>query len=451
MPPERWRQLKEWFNDALEMDPARREAFIEEVSAPDPESGEQLHKLLENHFAAERFFDVPNDDPPAPSGQATRSFHDGELVCGRFTILRLLGSGGMGDVYEAFDEILGVAVALKTIRPTMMADERLVRRLRKEVQLAREVTHVNVCRIHDLFAHRSPGTASEPQPEVQFVSMEFLAGETLASRLRREGALPFQAAVPIILQIAQGLAAAHRAGVVHRDLKPANIMLVPAGPDMERVVITDFGLARHNIGMEESQVSVVFLAGTPAYMAPEQLEGAPGTFASDVYALGVIMYQIIVGSRSAGHSAPPSVEPGADPLADIDPAWKRVILRCLDRDPARRFHSAGQLVQELIPEQKAPAGKHGWTWWKAIAAVIFFMLAVLIAFSRYQEWIPKIARGSLVLLTDIQTPDPSLEGLTTVLRSQLEQSPQFLLMGDDLIQGVLRQMGRPRVSGHQKT
>jgi serine/threonine protein kinase len=298
------------------------------------------------------------------------------------------------------------------------------------------------------FHHRIVGSPDKPEREVQFVSMEYLPGETLAERLRRQPMLSFDAAATIILQIAEGLSAAHRAGVVHRDLKPGNIMLVP-GDGQERVVVTDFGLARHSLGTDISHASVTSLAGTPAYMTPEQLEGAPATFASDVYAFGVVSYLMLAGRhpRHPGYNEAAQRTPErSDPLSGINLLWKRVILRCLDRNPDKRFPSAQQVLTELVPEGdrriEHTLRKLFSPSLTALAVLVVLGVALFLAFVRFQQWMPRIAKGSTVLLTDIRVPEPELEGVTTVLRSQLAQSPQFVLMDDARIGSILKQMAR---------
>jgi serine/threonine protein kinase/thioredoxin-like negative regulator of GroEL len=444
MGPDRWRKLKDWFSEALEMEPLQREAFLAEISAGDPVLGDELRKLLVDHQGAERYFGGVRPGPPQ-SNVVLRNFRPGEIVCGRFRVVSLIGSGGMGEVYKAVDEILGVAVAVKTIRSSMLTDERLVGRLQKEVLLAREITHPNVCRVHDLFHHRVLASPDEPEHGIPFISMEFLAGETLAERLRREGVLHLDVAFHIIVQIAEGLAAAHHAGVVHRDLKPGNIMLVPAGTQRERTVITDFGLARRDLAIDGS--STISLAGTPGYMAPEQLEGMTATFRSDIYSFGVIAFQILVGhvqqERESGRLASTIPESASDPLAGT---LKKVILRCLQRSPDMRFTSAEQVVNELLPDrmakdERAPQLTH-WRFIVPSVAILIICVALFLVILRFSSWMPKIARGSRVLLTEIRVPEANLDGLTTVLRSQLAQSPQFVLIDDTRLGEILKRMGK---------
>ena len=230
------------------------------------------------------------------------SFVATQVVAGRFEIVRFIGHGGMGAVYEADDRELGERVALKTIRAEIAEDAPTREQFKHEIQLARRVTHPNVCRVFDVFRHRPSDDAGSPSSgaDVTFVTMELLQGETLSERLRRIGRFTTVEALPIIEQLAAGLTAAHQAGVLHCDFKSGNVMLVPGAGGEVRAVVTDFGLARLrpvSDGETHSASLPVSGAGTPAYMAPEQVEGYTPTAASDQYALGVVMYEMVTGVR----------------------------------------------------------------------------------------------------------------------------------------------------------
>jgi tetratricopeptide (TPR) repeat protein len=296
-----------------------------------------------------------------PQVQATTPLPASELLASRFRIVRFIGHGGMGDVYEAEDLELGERVALKTVRSEIAHLDGALDRFRREIHLARKVTHPNVCRIFDVFRHRPQDPAGRGA-EVVFFSMELLAGETLEQRLRRGGRMQPPEVLPIVRQVADALTAAHRVGVIHRDLKPANIMLVPAAGE-PRAVVTDFGLA-HTRAEGESLLTVRGdLLGTPAYMAPEQVAGEEVTAATDIYALGAVTYEMVTGGppfvgensfataikRLREDPPPPRLR-----APDLDPAWESAILRCLERAPADRFAQARDVAAALAGEEVVP-------------------------------------------------------------------------------------------------
>jgi serine/threonine-protein kinase len=254
-------------------------------------------------------------------------FPPGTLLAERYRILGRLGKGGMGEVYRANDLRLGQTVALKFLPETTAQDPAMLARFYNEVRIARQVTHPNVCRVFDI------GDV-DGQP---FISMQFVDGENLASLLTRIGRLPADKGVEMSRRLCAGLAAAHAQGVLHRDLKPANIMIDGRG----QVVITDFGLAN----LAEDIRGADIHSGTPAYMSPEQLAGKEVSLKCDIYALGLVMYEMFTGKRAfeaetlaelirlRGESRPAEISSTA---RDVDPAVERIILRCLDPDPARR-------------------------------------------------------------------------------------------------------------------
>jgi serine/threonine protein kinase/tetratricopeptide (TPR) repeat protein len=292
-------------------------------------------------------------DPDAPGTETAAAFAPGEIVADRFRILRFIAQGGMGEVYEAEDQELRVRVALKTIRPEITGSELAMERFRREIQLSRRVTHPNVCRIFDVFRHVDSRSGSE----VTFLTMELLNGETLAGRLQRLGRMTSQEARTIVEQVASALEAAHGAGVVHRDFKPQNVMLVDSDQGT-RAVVTDFGLARGQLtgDQAESITGAGAIVGTPSYMAPEQLEGKDVTPAADLYALGLVMYEMVTGTRPFSGDSPLETavkrlkEPPPSPIShapNLERRWETAILRCLEREPARRFDSPSSLVRSL--------------------------------------------------------------------------------------------------------
>jgi serine/threonine protein kinase/Tfp pilus assembly protein PilF len=312
--------------------------------------------------------------PSSPVGTATL-FAPGSVLAGRFKIVRFIGRGGMGEVYEARDAELGEHVALKTLLPHIASDEHALERFRREVLIARKVTHSNVCRINDVFRHSLTLGASQDSAGVLFLTMELLPGKTLSDFLRQTSSQPQTAsaadakrrlsppeALPLVKQMAAALSAAHQAGVVHRDFKPGNVILIPKpGEEPPRVVVTDFGLARFLAG-EEGQVASFSNLGTPLYMAPEQVEGGTITVATDIYAFGVVLYEMMtglwpfMGDTAQATARKRLTETPAAPKSrapDLDPRWNSVILRCLERNPADRFASIQEVIDALMGEAAA--------------------------------------------------------------------------------------------------
>lgn len=317
------------------------------------------------------------------SGLESR-FLPGEMIDGRYRIVGLIGRGGMGEVFRADDLKLGQPVALKFLPESLEASEDRLERFLGEVRIARQVTHANVCRVYDIgeFGGR------------HYLSMEFVDGEDLATLLRRIGRLEQGKAVEIARQICAGLAAAHARGIVHRDLKPANVMI----DGMGHVRLTDFGLAALADGVQGAEIR----AGTPDYMAPEQLAGHEVTPRSDLYSLGLVLYEMFTGKpayrsqslqelrRMLASEAPRSP---STLVSGLDPVIERVILRCLEKDPKDRPSSAlavsaalpgGDPLAEALaagetpsPELVAAAGQAGGLR-PAVAAACFglFLLGV---------------------------------------------------------------------------
>ncbi len=287
---------------------------------------------------------TPASSPHTPSSgwlTSSASIDHGQLAPGslvdqRYRIVGLVGRGGMGEVYRADDLRLGQPVALKLLPAGLAEDSARLTQFHTEVRTARQVSHPNVCRVYDI---------GEVDGRV-YLSMEYVDGEDLSSLLRRIGRLPEDKALELARQICAGLAAAHERGVVHRDLKPANIMIDGAG----NARIMDFSLAA--VG-EVADVR----AGTPAYMAPEQLEGREVTARSDIYALGLVLYELMTGRRVfdaksladlvAQHQSG-SITPPTEIVASLDRTIERAILRCLEADPARRPASA-LMVSAALP------------------------------------------------------------------------------------------------------
>jgi Protein kinase domain len=274
--------------------------------------------------------------PPRPPPQPGTRFVPGELLAGRYRIVALLGKGGMGEVYRADDLKLGQSVALKFLPSHLAADPGRMARFHGEVRLARQVSHPNVCRVYDVAEH-------DGQP---FLTMEHIDGQDLAALLRQVGRLPEERGIELARQLCLALGAVHDRGLLHRDLKPQNVMLDGRG----QMRLTDFGLAA--VAGEAADVH----AGTPAYQAPEVLAGQEVTARSDLYALGLVLYELFTGRRAfeatdrgelARMQAEGTPSKPSSHVSGLNPAVERVILRCLQREPGARPRSAYEVVAGL--------------------------------------------------------------------------------------------------------
>jgi eukaryotic-like serine/threonine-protein kinase len=306
----------------------------------------------------------------------------GEMFGDRYRILKTLGAGGMGVVYQAWDQTLEVAVALKVIRPDAVTDPEaardLERRFKRELLLARQVTHRNVVRIHDF------GEIGG----IKYISMPFIEGRDLATVLAEAGRLPLRQAIDVIRQVGSGLAVAHEAGVVHRDLKPENIMVDAEG----RALIMDFGISR-TVSTGGTTIGLTVagaIVGTLEYMAPEQARGEAADQRADVYALGLIFYDMLVGRRRLERSTSPMVEmmgrleeppPRLRTMApDLPEQLEAIVSRALDPDSAKRYQSVADLIADLDTFEKGPTPAlarrlHVSIW--AVAALTAFLIAVI--------------------------------------------------------------------------
>ena len=274
--------------------------------------------------------------PPGSDPRIGGRFPPGTLLAGRYRLVGIVGKGGMGEVYRAEDLTLGQVVALKFLPPALVRDPEWLTRFRGEVRAARQVSHPNVCRVYDI---------GEAEGQT-FLSMEFVGGEDLATLLRRIGRIAPDKAAEIGRGLCAGLAAAHDKGVLHRDLKPANVLIDENG----RVKLADFGLAVRELQESEG------LVGTPAYMAPELFDHRPASMQSDLYALGLVLYELYTGKPAFSGSSVADLArlhkettPSAlkSVVEEIDPLVDRVIRRCLEKDPDRRPASALQVAAAL--------------------------------------------------------------------------------------------------------
>jgi eukaryotic-like serine/threonine-protein kinase len=387
----------------------------------------------------------------------------GRVFGGRYRIDRFLGQGGMGAVFKAWDQELDVPVALKIIRPDLIADRaassQFEQRFKRELLLARQVTDRNVLRIHDL--NEASG--------VKYLTMPFVEGADLHSILER-GRLPFDRILKIARQLLSGLAAAHEVGVIHRDLKPQNVLV-----DAEdNAYISDFGLARSiEVSTSAGMTRAGEFLGTPQYLAPEQVEGKSADHRSDLYAVGLILYEMATGDVAFhGQSAlevmvqrlkTPPREPSSL-NADLPAFFNRIVMRCLERDPEARYQSAADVLADLEKGRSTPSIRARTVSltlpmppmrsWLIGGTGVLAVLALLIAFLAPRDWIPGTATGTrsgippiseemliAVMPFRVTAGDPTpLEhiagGLAEVLSAKLFSFPDVTVASANAVAGI---------------
>ena len=348
--------VEQIFGAALDLPTEQRTAFLDRACKDAPEVRALVEHLLHEDEQLGSFLNTPVLQDAGRSSTFTAKtasgtlyplhtnsaaepsrFQTGEMIAERFLIERFIARGGMGEVYEAHDQYLqGELVAVKIIRPEIAADASNLHRFEQEVILARKLTHPNLCPIYEIFRCEEPG------PPFLFLTMKLLRGETLDVRLRTHQPLPAEEAVEICTQLVRGVAAMHGAEVVHRDLKPNNVMLERT-PHGLHVSIMDFGLAR----IHEAEVTVLkpgMVAGTPGYLAPELLRGQLPSKASDLFALGVVLHQVLTGARPHVSADGFSMRPTSSlRLASVPPAFLQATEAFLADDPERRCRAFEEL------------------------------------------------------------------------------------------------------------
>jgi eukaryotic-like serine/threonine-protein kinase len=417
MTPELWQRLKPLFHAALEEGTQDRTAFIESACGGDLELKTQLKQLLDANQQVTGSLDVPLAHLNGFLDDKSARFQPGELVLGRFRVVRPIGRGGMGEVYEAEDLQLGT-IALKTIRHGIASSLDAFERFRQEVQLARRVSGPQVCRIHELYLLPASGKFEA----TAFLTMEYLDGTTLYEKIQTDGPLPWKEALNITLEICEGLRLIHEKGIIHRDLKTGNIMLCKQA-GAARVVLMDFGLARDfsaDTFKNESSSPVEgpgktlpqTIMGTPEYMAPEQFEGKPVSPATDIYALGIILYELVTGLHPYAADTPVAAAirrakhpiPASSIRPNIPRRCDRVIERCLEYEPEKRFQSAKEVIRTMKPTESL-SGR-----WKIGMVAVLILLLTAGGFL-----LKRNARNRVVGLRQL-TPETDLSGAPSLSR-----------------------------------
>ena len=339
MTPELWQRLKPLYEAALDVPEEQRAQFIAGACKDDPELQQHLEALLAGHDESAGSFDAPVVNLSDIFPRRHRTLADGEMLLGRFKIVRLLGSGGMGEVYEAEDQFLhSVHIALKTILPQVSGDPAAQKRFEREVLLAQEVTHPNLCPIHTIFH------CDDPPPGYSFLTMKLLPGKTLAARLQDLPRMTEEEGLAVLRQASFGIAAIHEAGIIHRDIKPSNFIVDGSGSGLH-LWITDFGLARA-CETESTVSSVGTVAGTPGYIAPELFLGHPPSQASDLFALGVVFHEVLTGQKPipvpGTHSY--TVSPRLT-TPKVPPLCVHLVTEFLQDDPQRRSAAFAEVLE----------------------------------------------------------------------------------------------------------
>ena len=426
MSPERRQRVREVFATVADLAPEERNRALQDTCGGDPELRSGVESLLERHDSL-----GGGDAPGAPL------LAPGDLVSERFKVLHVVGSGGMGEVYKCEDVDLGQPVALKALRPNASGSD-AAERFKREIQIARSISHANVCRVYEYGRHP---TDSAP---IDYFIMEYVEGETLADYLERQGPLTPDEAKPLVQQMAAGLEALHDGGVVHRDLKPGNILLDRKRDGRIRVVLTDFGIAG-SIGENGAFGSFATVSGqvmgTPQYMAPEQLTGFAAGPSTDLFALGIVLYEMLTGqqpfpdkNRRTDPPAPPSAH---NPAVSAD--WDRLVLNCLQTDLSKRPNSVDAVFDLLglptrsfdpsraqtVALSKEPPQPRTWPW-KTVALVLAAVALIALGLRDYFQT-PAASEGRriavlpFVLAAGGEDVRALADGLTDTITSRLSQ------------------------------
>ncbi len=358
-------RLKSIFSRALELREQEAATYLDEACQGDRDLREQVEEMLRQASSP--------DSTLLGEVAATRLPHAlalGTTLANRFRLIRFVGKGGMGEVYLAEDLELGGQVALKTVRGGLL-DAQGMARFRREVQLSRQVTHPNICRVFDV------GKETIEGQELVFLTMEYLEGQTLGQYLTVHGKISPEMAEPLVRQLAAGLDALHAKGIMHRDLKPANVMLAD-----KHLSIMDFGLARafEGEGSDEHHTQTGTILGTPGYMAPEQLMGETATAASDIYTMGLLIFEMLTGLKAS------MVDTLSAGKTGLSPQWEAVVLRCVARDKNSRPRSAEAALESYSgPVVAAPFQQNTWKGWQVASLGLVLAAAAIVPFAMREK------------------------------------------------------------------
>ena len=417
-----WSQVKELFSRCLNVPADKRPELLAETTCAPTVRAEVMRLLLHQENLDPKFME--SLFPPQPAILA-----DGTVLSERFRIVRLLGQGGMGAVYEAMDGELSETVALKTLNIVGQPAESFAR-FRRELQLARRVTHPNVCRVFEF------NRCTLPSGEVHFLTMELLPGESLAAFIGRGGILSLSEARDLLCQVLRGLEAVHAMGIIHRDLKPGNVMIVPQGIGLVRAVLMDFGLARPaDDAIERVLTQSLRIMGTVGYMAPEQISGGPVSAQTDLFAFGITMSEVLLGRTKTNKE-----ETNEQRLDDTVPlAWREVMERCLHTDPVRRPSSASE-IRSVLEKRLPLSGRFSRRIWLSTAAGAVGAAAA----GSYFVWRsrgPVLDQGTQLLVVNPTGTDGGAIGVQ--IRSVLRQSARISIWDNARAAQIWAQMGRP--------
>ncbi len=424
--PEQWEKVRDIYEKALNEPESRRSAEALRLCEGDSQLAAEVDLLLTASDRAGSFLGEPAVDALGclTTPETRQDIVVGNILSGRFQILRFLDRGGMGEVYEAWDSDLREVVALKTIRPEIASEPAAIEYFKEEVKNARQIAHPNICRVYDLFSH-----AEDSGNRIWFLSMQFLEGQTLLEHLKEKGPFEVKEALPLIEQMVAGLSAAHALGVVHRDFKSANVMLVPTPGGALRAVVTDFGLATRatsEAGGKQGRRG----QGTPVYVSPEQwFDGVAGS-ASDQYALGVVICEMVTGERprmrpmslestldaDAGRSATVELPVGRK----LEARWAAVVRRCLEPNPEDRFPTIDDVLVALDPVRRRRTTLR----WIAALVVLPILAAALVLGVANADRPPVIAGLAQVTPAMSLSSNPSLsrDGKTIAYMSDRAES-----------------------------